>query len=420
MKQIFDEYRRWFVVLGLMLIYAASNGITVHTLPLLYPPLIEEFGWSSSQMTLPAAAFFIFGAVTSPPAGALFDRFPVRRVMLVGVMGLVLSLMCFPFISALWQMVTLYLIFGLALSLCGLTASMVILTKWFDDMRGRATGLLLMSSSFGGAVFPLILGAGIENLGWRQAIGGVSIAAALMTLPALFFLVSDRSIDTAATSDMGVEQDLLAKPALGPTFIEAIKSPTFYLLAFATGAMWFTIVALTQHQSIYLVKDIGIDGSILPKVFSVFFACSVIGKFGFGLLSDYVNKEISMVCSICLLTIGLMIVRSVTSDGIDWLFTYAVIAGIGFSGTFTTIQILLAKHFAGGSYGKILASIVMIDSLAGGIGTRGVGKMRDASGSYDTGWELLIALCVIAIFCTVIIRRLAHETDTTGTQDITE
>jgi len=420
MKQIFDEHKRWFVVAGLMLIYAASNGITVHTLPLLYPPLIEEFGWSASQMTLPATAFFIFGAVTSPPAGALFDRFPVRRVMFVGVMGLVLSLMCLPFISALWQMVTLYLIFGLALSLCGLTASMVILTKWFDNMRGRATGLLLMSSSFGGAVFPLILGAGIENLGWRQAIGGVSIAAALMTLPALLFLVSDQSTETAGTSDMGAKQVLPANYSLGPTFFEAVKSPTFYLLAFATGAMWFAIVALTQHQSIYLVKDIGIDGSVLPKVFSVFFACSVIGKFGFGLLSDYVNKEISMICSICLLTIGLMIVRLLTSDGIGWLFAYAVITGIGFSGTFTTIQLLVAKHFAGGSYGKILASIVMIDSLAGGVGTRVLGKMRDASGSYNTGWELLIALCVMAIFCTVIIRRFGRAGDTVHTLDIKE
>ena len=54
MGNIFEQYRRWFVLAGLMLIYAASSGIIVHTLPLLYPPLIEEFGWSITQMTLPA------------------------------------------------------------------------------------------------------------------------------------------------------------------------------------------------------------------------------------------------------------------------------------------------------------------------------------------------------------------------------
>ena len=112
-----------------MFVYAASNGIIVHTLPLLYPSLIEEFGWSTAQITLPATAFFIFGAVTSPPAGALFDRFPVRRIMSIGVSSMILSLLCFSFISELWQLVTVYLIFGLSLSLCGLTASMVILTK---------------------------------------------------------------------------------------------------------------------------------------------------------------------------------------------------------------------------------------------------------------------------------------------------
>ena len=141
MQKIFAQYRRWFVLTGLMMIYATSSGIIVHTLPLLYPSLIDEFGWSRAQMTLPATVFFIFGAITSPPAGVLFDRFSVRRIMLVGVIGLIISLMCLPLISALWQLVTVYLVFGLSLSLCGLTASMVILTKWFHEKRGRATGL---------------------------------------------------------------------------------------------------------------------------------------------------------------------------------------------------------------------------------------------------------------------------------------
>ena len=207
MNNFFEQYRRWFVLFGLMLIYAASSGIIVHTLPLLYPPLIDEFGWTITQMTLPATVLSIFGAITSPPAGVLFDRFSVRRIMLVGTIGIVLSLMCFSFISSLWQLVTVYLVFGLAMSLCGLTASMVILTKWFYDKRGIATGLLLMSSSLGGAIFPLILGSGIEALGWRNAVVLVSIIAACMTLPAIIFLL----LDKPNNSDIGVTQNPLTK-----------------------------------------------------------------------------------------------------------------------------------------------------------------------------------------------------------------
>jgi|TARA_B110000091_G_scaffold33480_1_gene35292 OFA family oxalate/formate antiporter-like MFS transporter len=408
MKNIFEQYRRWFVLAGLMLIYASSSGIIVHTLPLLYPPLIKEFGWSITQMTLPATVFAIFGAITSPPAGVLFDRFSVRRIMLVGTIGIILSLMSFAFISSLWHLVVVYLIFGLALSLCGLTASMVILTKWFYGKRGIATGLLLMSSSVGGAIFPLILGSGIETLGWRNAVMLVSVIAACMTLPAIIFLILDKPQKT----DLNIKvKSIDQTPGLGlkgPTLRATIKTPTFYLVLIATGTIWFTVIALTQHQSLHLVTDVGIDSTLLPMVFSAFFGCSVIGKFSFGWLGDHLNKELSMIASISLLTVGLWLIRSLNADDVTMLFAYAVIGGIGFSGAFTTIQLLIAEHYAGDSYGKILALIVMIDSLAGGVGTRVMASMRDASGSYASGWDLLIALCLVAIVSTFLIKQLNH------------
>jgi MFS family permease len=408
MKTFFEQYRRWFVLAGLMLIYAASSGIVVHTLPLLYPPLIEEFDWSISQMTLPATVLSIFGAITSPPAGVLFDRFSVRRIMLVGTIGIVLSLMCFSFISSLRELVAVYLVFGLAMSLCGLTASMVILTKWFYDKRGIATGLLLMSSSLGGAIFPLILGSGIEAMGWRNAVVLVSIIAACMTLPAIIFLLLDKPKNANTETNAEPINQALRLALQGPTLSATIKTPTFYLILIGTGSIWFTVIALTQHQSLHLVLDVGIDSKLLPMVFSAFFGCSVIGKFSFGWLGDHLNKELSMIASILLLTIGLLIIRSLNADDVTMLFAYAVIGGIGFSGAFTTIQLLIAEHYAGNSYGKILAIIVMIDSLAGGVGTRVMASMRDASDSYTTGWNLLIALCIVAIISTFIVKQLHH------------
>ena len=408
MKNIFEQYRRWFVLAGLMLIYASSSGIIVHTLPLLYPPLIKEFGWSITQMTLPATVFAIFGAITSPPAGVLFDRFSVRRIMLVGTIGIILSLMSFAFISSLWHLVVVYLIFGLALSLCGLTASMVILTKWFYGKRGIATGLLLMSSSVGGAIFPLILGSGIETLGWRNAVMLVSVIAACMTLPAIIFLILDKPQKTDLNIKVKSIDQIPGLGLKGPTLRATIKTPTFYLVLIATGTIWFTVIALTQHQSLHLVTDVGIDSTLLPMVFSAFFGCSVIGKFSFGWLGDHLNKELSMIASISLLTVGLWLIRSLNADDVTMLFAYAVIGGIGFSGAFTTIQLLIAEHYAGDSYGKILALIVMIDSLAGGVGTRVMASMRDASGSYASGWDLLIALCLVAIVSTFLIKQLNH------------
>lgn len=413
MSDIFRSYRRWFVLLGLMLTYAATNGIIVHTLPLIYPSLIDEFGWTATQITLPATVFYVFGAISSPPAGVLLDRFSPRTVMLCGASGIILSLFFLGVAQTLWQMVVIYFCFGIFLSLCGLAASMVILTRWFRGLHGRATGFLLMSSSVGGALFPLILGFGTESFGWRASIFIIVVIAALMMLPSLLFLVLDEAVSkehisreegAPLTSQPGVNGNTTTL-AVGPTLRQALQSPAFYLIAFSTASVWFCVVALLQHQSIYLVQDIGVNRSLLPKVFSVFFACSILGKLSFGLLSDYLNKEISMILSIATFVCGLLILRQIGPDDSALLFVYAAIAGIGFSGSFTTIQVLIAQHFSGNSYGKILAILVMIDSLAGGLGTRVIAIMRDNAESYQSAFNLMITICILAISCLFFIKR---------------
>ena len=100
--------RRWVVLGGLFMIYMASNGITMHTLPLLYPELIETFGWSATQVTLPATILFVIGAFTSPPAGWLLDRFSPRIIILSGSIIMGVALIFYAQITALWQLVVIY------------------------------------------------------------------------------------------------------------------------------------------------------------------------------------------------------------------------------------------------------------------------------------------------------------------------
>ena len=212
-------YRGWWVLAGLFFIYAASNGLAFHSLPLLYPELIRDFGWSEAQVTLPATVFFIVGAITSPPAGALLDRFSARAVIFVGAVGMVLCLAAYGQVTALWQLVLLYAVLGLSLSLGGLVSNMVVVSRWFERLRGRAVGILLMASSLGGVVFPLVMGGAIESVGWRGAVGVLTgIAAAMLFLP-LLFLVRDRPQDLglAPDGDATRARSAAATPAASPS-----------------------------------------------------------------------------------------------------------------------------------------------------------------------------------------------------------
>ena len=276
-------YRGWFILAGLMIVYAVSNGLLLHTLPILYPTLIDEFGWDKVQVTLPATVFFIFGALTSPPAGVLFDRYSPRLIMSTGAAGMVVALVWMSMVTELWHLVGVYALFALSLSLCGLVASMVILTRWFDARRGRATGLLLLASSFGGAIFPWLVGHLMKTHSWRELVLILAgIAAVLLFFSLLMLVRNSRSeldgFDVAVSKSR--KAPVPAAALEGPSLADTLRHPTFYFVAVATASVWFCVVPLVQHQAIYLSKEVGIDRSLLPSVFSTFFVASIAARCG--------------------------------------------------------------------------------------------------------------------------------------------
>ncbi len=393
--------RRWLVLLGLAMTYAVTNGVLIHTLPLLYPYLIESFGWTRTQVTQPATAFLIIAAVTSPPAGAVLDRYSARTVIAVGLIGITASLLGYAVMSTLTQLTVVYVAMAVSLSLSGLVSNMLILSRWFVHLRGRATGLLLMASSIGGAAFPWLLGYCVEHYGWRVAMQVLAITVILIALLPLLVLVRDRPKQSLTST---AETESTTAP-IGPSVKQALRQPGFYLVAVATAAVWFSIIAMVQHQSIYLAGDMGIAKSRLPSVFSAFFLCSVIGKLLFGWLSDRFDNTLMMLGSIAILALGLLILRSVNAAGDLSLYGYAMTAGIGFSGAFTMIQLMFANLYAGQSFGKILAILMMIDTLSGALGTRVVARIRDITGHYLPAIDLMIGLLVFASVCIAIISR---------------
>jgi len=397
------QHQRWIVLSGLFLVYMASNGVTLHTLPLLYPELMDSFGWQASEVTLPATVFFVIGAVTSPPAGWLLDRYSSRAIIGLGSTLLTLGLLAYSATSSLWQLVAVYALLGLALSLCGLVSNMVMLTGWFDSGRGRATGILLMASSLGGALFPLAVGSGIEQLGWRQTVLLTGVGVGLMMLGSVWLLLRDgrRAMPGSPPPE----------PSSGPEqrVIPVLLTRRFAAIVFATGSLWFIIIALTQHQSIHLARDVGLARSSLPSVFSLFFGCSVVGKFCFGLLSDRFDLHKVMAIATMMLAIALIALSQMMADASTLLYGYAVLAGLGFSGAFTCIQILIAAHYSGPLYGRILATIVLIDTLCGALGTQTIARVREWQGDYTAAFIGMAALAALSALLVLSLSRLTAD-----------
>lgn len=405
----------WYVLGGLFAVYAVSNGIAQFTLPLLYPSLMEEFGWNQAEVTRPAAIKFLFASIYNLAVGFLLDRYPPRPLMAAGAIIMVTGLLSMTAMSSLWYFTGAYLLLSFGMSLCGLVPCMVTVSRWFAKYRGRAVGILLMASSAGGAILPLVIRGDLAVNDWRSALLTLSIIGFVGLLLPVIWPVRARPADLGLNPD-GVEtaqgdgdKDSQLGAYGGISLAAAARMPAFYLLLFATGILWFCITGTLQHQALYLSRDQGLDGGSLALVFSVFFWCSIFGKFIFGWLSDHFQKANIMLLAVANLALGLTILRFVQNAEMGMIYLYAVVYGIGFAGAFTMIQLMIADLFSGATYGRILGIYVSVDTLAAAAGIVVVGQIRVTTESYIPAIDLMLVLAVFAMGCVIAIKRLIGQ-----------
>jgi len=401
-------YYGWWILSALIIAYAVTNGVILNTLPLFYPELIGEYGWTQDQVTRPAQLLFFMVAICSPIVGYLMDKISIKGMMLVGTLLLVGGFSTFAYLSNLNHLMLAYLLFALGITLAGIIPSMKIITNWFVQNRGIAVGLLLVGSSLGGAIFNPLAGRFISAYEWRVALVILGLITAVLIIFPLIFLVKERP-DTLA-SEASPEKGATPQGGLAvPTLAIAAKTSNFYLLMFITGAMWFIIVGVIQHQALF-IKDLN-SGVSSSGVLGVFFLCSVLGKVIFGKLSDHFPKKRIMLLSVINLAVGTFMLTIVKSNPGLWLWIYAIVFGIGFSGTFTMIQLLVAEYYSGPFYGRILGVFTMFDTLAGVGGILTLGKLRTWQGTYHQAFLILLILSLIAAVCVLLLKKKqsAHD-----------
>ncbi|MFL2769532.1 MAG: MFS transporter [Rhodospirillaceae bacterium] len=401
----------WWVLGGLFVMYAVSNGISTFTLPIFYSSFMDEYGWNQEEVTRPAAIKFLFASIFNITAGFLFDRYSPRPIMGAGALLMVFGLTLFLFMDSLLHFALIYLFVAFGLSLCGLVPSMLTCSRWFTKYRGRAVGIVLMASSVGGAILPKVVQVPLSEGNWRLAMMILAVIGFVgMFLPVLW-PVRARPTDKGLTPDglpvNETENDSSTKQigiVGGLPLNKVARMPIFYYLLIATGILWFCITGVTQHHAIYLEKDQGYDRATVIDVIFVFFLCAIIGKFSFGWLSDHINRLVVMLLATINLGIGLIILRLVDGENTAMTYAYAVVYGIGFSGAFTMIQLSIAELFAGPTYGRILGIYVAVDTISASLGVFSLGKIRVMLGSYTPAIDLMVFLVVVALGCILAIK----------------
>lgn len=400
----------WIIITCLFMMYMASNGIVLNTFNLYLPEFAKTFHVDIAKATSLAAVLYLVLALPLPFVGNLLEKFSPKILILIGAVGTSAGLFIMANAKSFATLQLFTIIYPFFLCLVGLLTSMYIINNWFVRFKGIATGILLMGSSVGPALFAPLVGKWIKTLGWQMAATyQFYICSALILIPALFIVSHPSKIGVFADGVEGTEgrQPTTTKKERSKIFKSALKSFEFYLLALVTAALWFCIGGFIQNQRNYQA-DLQLDVAQSGMLQGAFFFCGLIGKLLFGYLGDRFNVRKMMLISVSNMLLGCVLLYLSLADN-RFTIPCAIIFGLGYSGTFTMIQLYIINLFGGASYGTILGILSFIDTLAASIGVALLGALRKSTGSYHTAFIVMIILTFISLIATFYINRRANK-----------
>lgn len=180
---------RW-VVAALFFIAYMIAGADRANIGVVVPFIKQEYHLSNTDIGALASLFYLTYALVQIPAGYLFSRFGIRKLLTGSLILTSLSTLAIGFTSSVLQLKVARAVLGAAEGPINI-GILSIINRWFPaHEKGLATGIFMSSIKFAPAFVPPLVAVIVSLYGWREvfyvfAIPGFFIAAAW------WFLVKD-------------------------------------------------------------------------------------------------------------------------------------------------------------------------------------------------------------------------------------
>ncbi|CAN5772404.1 MFS transporter [soil metagenome] len=392
-------FHGWWVVLvagiGLFFCYIPMVSFTFG---LFAEPLIREFNWSRTGISLAFSISLIAMCLAMPVVGRLVDRFGGRKVIVPSVLVLGLCFVSFYFLSgSLGQFYAIYLVMGLVgggsatLPYCG------VVSHWFDKKRGLALSLAAAGAGLGSLVVPPVVQLLISAVGWRNAYVLMGATITLVTAPTVTIFLKERpqmmgllpdgdAVENAAPEkEGGQEQGVSGK--------EALRSGTFWMICVA----FFFVAASAIGCLIHLVPmltDRGASAQSAAMATALLGGASLVGGLIAGYLLDRFFASYVAIGFFTGAAIGIFCLWSGTVGGLAFIAAFLIGLGMGAAGQI--IPYLVSRYFGLLSFGEIYSYALISFSLGGVVGPLLMGLSFDSTGSYRFGLTVFFLTTLIA------------------------
>ncbi|MFH0846728.1 MAG: MFS transporter [Chloroflexota bacterium] len=391
----------WVVVWASAVIMTLMFG-AFYSFGIFFKSLLNEFGWTRAQTSLAFSLSFFCQGFLGMLMGKLNDRFGPRFVgmlssILVGGGFLLMSL-----ITAKWQ---LYLIYGIiiAAGVSGGIGLQVTPTRWFNEKRGLATGIVLA-----GVGMATVIGAPLANwlivtYNWRHSYVIIGISAfVLMFLASQFLRREPAQMGLKPYGQVAPRARALAS-ASDSSFGQAVRSWQFWVLGSIFLFHTFCSQTILTHLAI-AAQGAGLSAANAAIAVSINGGASIVGRLSFGFMLDKLGSR--PILALAFLVKGLALAWLVFAHQ-EWAFyAFAAVFGLGYGGATIGHAPMAADLFGVSSITIIIAGVSLIGNVGASGGPWVAGRIFDVTGSYFWAFVLDVIASFLGLGATLMMKPL--------------
>jgi len=388
----------WWIVFACFVISLYVSSIIFFGFTAFFEPIVKEFGWSYTQVSFATSLRGMEMGIFAPFLGFLVDRWGSRMLMFLGVITVGLGLILLSFTQSLTMFYISFILLSFGAGGVTSIVTMSVVANWFDKNSGKAFGL--MASGFGasGLLIPVIVWL-IEVYHWRPTLIFLGLGMWLLGIP-LCFLIRNTPEQLGLLPDGQSPETVLSDrqiPEANMTFREALRNKSFLYLNLSEFIRLMIVTAVITHVMPYL-SSIGIPRTTAGLVAAGIPLFSILGRLGFGWLSDIYEKKYIMAISFFLMGLGLLFFAYVQSWWV--IFLFLLLFPPSFGGLTVLRASVLRENFGLSSFGKLLGILLGVASLGGIIGPPLAGWVFDTWHSYYSIWvafSLSVGLAILLV-----------------------
>ena len=401
------------------LVQAVANPL-LGAYAVIQQPLLEEFDTDTARLGIGMSLAILSMALAAPLLGRVFDRGPLRFVMLAGVGVMLAAVFGLSRGTALWQLALCLPFVTLGLAMYGMFPAQVILVNWFVLRRGTALGRAAVGGSIGALIVPVATAWLSRALGWRSALLLLALVAAAVATPVIALFVVRRPEDVGQTPD-GFPPDpdreandppaseARSEPqASGGTSTGAaraelsgwLRDPNFWWIGIGAGlALSVSVAALFL---VLHLERLGIErtqAALVPSLMALF---GILGKLAAGGAIDRVDARFVVIAALALHAFGWAIVATQTSLGAFLLA--AAPLGLGSGGFLPLPPVLQGRCFGRDAIGRVsgLHALLGLPFLLAAAPLVGLAEGR--TGSFTLPFLGLALALTLAAACIARVR----------------